>query len=286
MQTRTRISAVLAAVAALTVATAAQASFFVRPVLQYNGEFIDGYSGNDQTQASLTFNDGFQSFESHVDLADGTIKTYLEMNGPSTGFGIVTGVMGDRIRYTGANGMASNFSFAFDGQIDVNQFATYEGSTGTRTVLIQAHFAVYDASAGATYKNWALQDSNAPKALLVQYVPISFDYDAESFSEFVFNADLGGDLNLVSGNSYDVFAAFNLIAQPGANIGPITMNFLNTSTIGITAAEGGSFTSQSGAFLGFAATPGVPEPSQWAMLIIGFGVVGGMSRRKRSLVAA
>ena len=31
---------------------------------------------------------------------------------------------------------------------------------------------------------------------------------------------------------------------------------------------------------------GVPEPATWAMLIAGFGLVGGMARRRRTVVSA
>ena len=31
---------------------------------------------------------------------------------------------------------------------------------------------------------------------------------------------------------------------------------------------------------------GVPEPATWAMLIAGFGLVGGMVRRRRAVVSA
>jgi hypothetical protein len=60
------------------------------------------------------------------------------------------------------------------------------------------------------------------------------------------------------------------------------MNSLNTSRIGIDA-PGGNFTSQSGAFLGFDQTPAaVPEPASWAMMICGFGLMGGAVRRRAS----
>lgn len=283
-----RSFALATAFLSLTIGTAAQAAYFVRPVLQYNGETIDGLSLNDLTQASQSFNDGFQSFQANVNLADGTIKTYLEMNGPNTGFGGATGVLGDRIRYTGESGTAVQFSFDFDGVVEAAQ-ETLGGAPASsdRYIAIQAHFAVYESSAGATWDDWTLFGTNSDKALLINYLPLSFSYSDPSFNEYVFNTDLGGMLNLVNGRSYDVFAAFNLLVVPGSDPGPITMNFLNTGTIGIAAPTGACFTSQSGAFLGFEQTVGgVPEPSTWAFLILGFGAVGGMARRRRALVAA
>ncbi len=56
------------------------------------------------------------------------------------------------------------------------------------------------------------------------------------------------------------------------------MDSLNTSTIGFEA-PGGTFTSESGHFLGLAQTAAVPEPATWALLIAGFGMVGATLRR-------
>ena len=69
------------------------------------------------------------------------------------------------------------------------------------------------------------------------------------------------------------------------------------------AYAGGDFGIPAGAFVGFEdiagggdldyndhrfvfAFPGVPEPSTWAMLITGFGLVGAASRKRRIIVAA
>lgn len=289
MVRHSRCMALAMAVLTLTVATSAQASFFVRPVLQYDGELVDGLSLNDQTQASQTFSDGFRSFEAHVDLADGTIKTYLEMNGPGDVFGASTGIMGDRIRFTGETGTPVRFSFDFDGVVEAAQETLGEAdASASRYIAIEAHFAVYDPSAGATWDDWTIFGTNSDKALLVNFVPLTFNLSDPAFTEYVYNTDLGGMLDLVNGRSYDVFAAFNLIVVPGDDIGPIRMNFLNTGTIGIDAPDTASFTSQSGTFLGYAATPtgGVPEPSAWAMLIVGFGAIGAVARRRNAVVSA
>ena len=279
-----RFTAFAAAAAVTLIGTsAAQAAYFVRPVLQYDGEFIDGLDLNGATSGSLTFNDGFRALESHVDLADGTIKTFLEVNGPG-GFALATGVMGDRIRFLGDPATAVNFSFAFDGFIEWDQeFVGNEFDGQDRQVIIESYFAVYDAAVGATWDNWTVFGTLSDQALISQNIPLTFSGDDGFYSENVFNSDLGGSLNLVAGRDYDIFAAFNLIVSPGQNIGPITMNFLNTGTIGIDAPAN-SFTSQSGQFLGFAQTPGVPEPASWAMLIAGFGLVGAAARRHRDRV--
>lgn len=69
-----------------------------------------------------------------------------------------------------------------------------------------------------------------------------------------------------------------------------TIDFFNTAKLtGISVSQGGSLNSASGSLVdlgngryGYEAVlaGGVPEPSTWAMLILGFGIVGGALRRQ------
>jgi hypothetical protein len=60
-----------------------------------------------------------------------------------------------------------------------------------------------------------------------------------------------------------------------------TANYMNTSLIGLTLPSNVSFTSASGVFL---AGSSVPEPSSWAMVLIGgLGMMAGIVRRRRSV---
>ena len=70
-----------------------------------------------------------------------------------------------------------------------------------------------------------------------------------------------------------------------------TVDFFNTAKItGVTVSGDASLTSASGALTplpgggyGYpAAVPGVPEPATWAMMIMGFGAIGGAMRRRRA----
>jgi hypothetical protein len=278
----------LAAAISIGASSVARAEYFVRPVLQYNGELQDGLSLNNLTSRSATFNDGFTHLEAYVDLSGGTIKTFLEMNGPTDTFGGATGVMGDQIRYTGSGAEAVSFRYDFDSLISASQYFTgTPPEFDTRYIGIEAHFAVYEAGSGANWADWTVFGSHADEALYVDYERTEFGQEP-GFFDLSYASSLGADLFLTSGKSYDVFAAFNLIAIPGSMTGSITMNSLNTSTIGIDA-PGGSFTSQSGEFLGYAKTPGlsaVPEPVSWAMMVVGFGFVGSAVRRSRTLSMA
>lgn len=281
---RNIVTALLAACTAFAGATVAQAEYFVRPVLQYGGGQQDGLSLNDQTSNSASFNDGFTNLEAHVDLSAGTIKTFLQMNGPGDTFAGATGVMGDQIRYTGAGDEAVSFRYNFDSLISAEQYFTgTPPDFDSRYIGIQVHFAVYEAGSSANWADWTAFGTHADEALYVDYETIDFASEPGIFDRS-YAGSLGSDLFLTSGKSYEVYAAFNLLAIPGAMTGSITMNALNTSTISIDAPAG-SFTSQSGQFLGFDQTPGiaaVPEPATWAMIIVGFGFVGSVARRNRA----
>jgi hypothetical protein len=283
------IASSVALAVSLLSASAANAAFFIRPVLQYSGEFIDGYEPNGAKVGSQSFKDGFRSLYTQVNLREGTIKTFGSVTGPSSDFAIATGIFGERIRYTGPSDAPSTFQFNFDGSTYVDQVMLGEEPmfdpelVQPRFLGIDAYFAVYNAG-DANYLNWTVFGSNAPKALYNDRIEFSTDEGSEVF----FNETSNGfftELNLVSGNSYDVYVAFNILLSAGPLVGPATMDFSNTATIGIAAPQGGSFTSSSGEFLGFAQTPStgvVPEPASWAMLIAGFGLIGATLRRRRA----
>ncbi|QJU60914.1 PEPxxWA-CTERM sorting domain-containing protein [Sphingomonas sp. AP4-R1] len=64
------------------------------------------------------------------------------------------------------------------------------------------------------------------------------------------------------------------------------LDYTNTGSVSIGKVDGVSFTSDSGVFLQAAAAPSaVPEPASWALMIGGFGMVGGVMRRRRPSVS-
>lgn len=68
-----------------------------------------------------------------------------------------------------------------------------------------------------------------------------------------------------------------------------TCGFGNSGRVRLGATPAGlSWRSESGVFLsalGGGGTPGIPEPRSWALLIAGFGLVGGALRRRRAEAA-
>ena len=290
-----RISAMLMA-GAVTLLTAgtAQATYFVRPVLQYGpGEMVDGLSLNGLTSRSETFNDGATRLEAHVNMPTGEIKTYVSSAIPNSNFLIATAIYGDTIRYTGSSSEAVGFFVDFEGWINSNQYDLgAEYPYDSRYVGIDAYFAVYEAGTGATWDDWTIVGSNAGNAL---YNDRQFTSWNEYGLDFVenFNFTLGDYLTLETNKYYEVYVAFNLILNPGQYGGFIEMDSLNTATLSILPANTSDIGSVSGDLLGFQKAPpmptesgAVPEPATWAMLIAGFGLVGAVARRRRPIVAA
>jgi hypothetical protein len=279
------VASSVALAVSLVSASVAEAAYFIRPAYRYGAEFVDGYVPNGPTSGTQSFTDSTRSLTATVNLGDGTIKTFGQVTGPDDNFAVVTGILGERIRYTGPSDAPAIFTFDYEGTIEANQFFFGDDELlGSRLVGIEAYFAVYNAG-DATYLQWTTSSTNAFKALYNDTVFNTFDETTSDYFEYVSGSDFYTELNLVSGQSYDVYAAFNILLRAGPQIGPVTMDFSNTSTIGIQAPTGGSFTSSSGEFLGFAQTPGtgvVPEPASWAMLIAGFGLVGATMRRRRA----
>jgi hypothetical protein len=81
----------------------------------------------------------------------------------------------------------------------------------------------------------------------------------------------------------DITFGFHL--ETACRTGPTTCAFGNTSALGFAGLPNGvSFTSQSGVFLtGLTGPGGVPEPATWAMMIMGFGLVGSAMRRRSGI---
>lgn len=105
-----------------------------------------------------------------------------------------------------------------------------------------------------------------------------------------FDAVLSGD-RYTATVTYDLFGAnptLSVAAYLGVvAIGTAAADFGNTSSLHFVLPDHVTFSSSSGVFLkdAVSAPPSggnaVPEPTTWAMLILGFGVVGAASRRRK-----
>lgn len=103
------------------------------------------------------------------------------------------------------------------------------------------------------------------------------------------NPDGGGSTKVAvvsdAGNQTDVFN-FNTAGTTHANMGWVTQqfNFTATSTSALltfSSAQNNPF----GAAIDNVRDAAVPEPATWAMMLVGFGGLGAMLRRKRRQLA-
>lgn len=115
---------------------------------------------------------------------------------------------------------------------------------------------------------------------------------------FFYTAFSNASVTVYSGlnGTGSVLATLGLLSNynNGGCVGDPTGSFCHWDPIGVTfagTAMSANFGGAAGA-TGFdnitlgSATPGVPEPGSWVMLIAGFGLVGAAARRRRSFAAA
>jgi len=104
------------------------------------------------------------------------------------------------------------------------------------------------------------------------------------------NPDGGGSTKIAvvsdAGSQTDVFS-FDQAGNTHANMGWVTQQFNFTATntsaqLTFSSAQNNPF----GAAIDNVRVAGVPEPATWALMLLGFGGLGAMLRRRRSLAFA
>ena len=249
--------------------SAAQADYFIRPYIQFGSAgIIDGYEANGATSGSQSFT---SNLEANVDLADGTVRNYLSVDGTGT-FASVSGIFGDTLHFAGGAGTDVTLSFAYDGTIQSDQ-----AMADNLYAYVNVNFFVFDTSAGATYQDFTTHSG----ALLNKSSFTLFNPEVgESLDEFIANT-LSGTFTLGGSGSYDIFAGLSIAVANNDNGGNVTMDFLHTAALSVATQPGVEYSSDSGVFPGSVAPlPAVPEPASWAMMIAGLGWAGGLMRRR------
>ncbi|WP_246350272.1 PEPxxWA-CTERM sorting domain-containing protein [Sphingobium boeckii] len=275
MTNRTRnFTRVMMLVISMTFASAAHAGFFVRPYLTYGGEVIDGLEANGATEATQSFTSDLQTT---VDLSSGTVKSYLNLSGTGSN-GQATGIFGDSLTFYGGEGTTADFSFDFDGII--RSPASDPSLNSLQQIGVYANLFVFDSATGATYNNF----TSLGGALIAQSLFLDFSDPETALDEFV-SRTLSGSVAITGIQTLDVFASLSIFASLNDNPVNIEMDFMNTGTFGVDVAPGVAVTSESGVFLADTLTPPVPEPATWAMMIVGFGLVGSAMRRRQSAMS-
>ena len=144
------------------------------------------------------------------------------------------------------------------------------------------------SSGGGTFTGTQVQNSLMPymfygvagDAFTADTVGSSYDTGLsllfKGSSPIVATDVIGTDLTFIASND-DFFGLQSFLGGTFANTGYYAL------TVGGFGGDTGSYTLN---FQGGSALPGVPEPTTWALLILGFGAVGaGMRRRTTTRVA-
>ena len=176
---------------------------------------------------------------------------------------------------------------------DLLTFTIAGATAATRTNIsvsftLDGAFNVFDPRAAASVQSDTYFGSGFAQYVFNDYGASSFNYQRYGDRGWVSsqwtvnspgNATFTGVYTL-NGASDTVGVWHDLLAsaQAGAD-----SSFFHTSRFSLTLPENVTYSSASGTFLSGGLTAGVPEPATWAMLILGFGMIGsGMRRRNRA----
>ncbi len=194
----------------------------------------------------------------------------------------VPGAGGSRVIYDEATD-----TYTVDVRQGVNEISTIYTPTGSQTTT-NGVTGVF-----RTYANLPPNALTTRNNLRTNHAVL----DVDRLCPSLFNSCITGDypgtdltvsFTLAAGSSFTLLSslhAYDLYDEG-------TVDFFSTAKVtGVSVSDGGSLTSLSGALQALpeggygypAALASVPEPASWAMLIAGFGLVGGMMRWQRRM---
>ena len=135
----------------------------------------------------------------------------------------------------------------------------------------------YGRQSGNTLNNSSNVDINVALTAL-GYAGPQITYSNVPSGNILSNLNSGRVVNfpgLLNGTAFIGIHYGNGNGGPGNSTTFYRINAVNLDTIGLT------LNASSTATLFAVQTPAVPEPATWAMMIAGFGLVGGVMRRRR-----
>lgn len=122
--------------------------------------------------------------------------------------------------------------------------------------------------------NGSISFSNGGNLLTAQFMNAVFNYD-----------DTGGSASLIATDPFDTINySSDFLNLPAFNLRDFSLSFTGITppfSVGMNGLGAPFAANIAGSFAGSA----VPEPSTWAMLVLGFGLVGWSARRRTGMAA-
>jgi len=251
------------------------------------GTASTSWSDNGWTNGTITTSNASSVARGTASLADGTVKAFASNPTPNTGQGFVLSTISDIVTFNNTTGSAINLriGYSFDGQFTNGQNNNFDNAN--------VYLALNSPSSNITFANsgfgvggYGLSRGWADGFFDQQwfFAGNSSDFDITSFGNPVSGPFGGGISTLISIPVGQSSLGFTLSLDLTCRVSGSTCDFGNTSAFNFDPLPTGlSFTSASGTlFSGRNQQPvaGVPEPATWAMMLMGFGFVGGALRRR------
>lgn len=225
-----------------------------------------------------------------VSLSAGAIHLNVSPNDPNgtqSSSGSASGSIGDNVTFSNATGSAVSLTLSFSAH------GTFSGPNDGGRHQADAFLQFYSSRGPGAVK--LMTAASGPQSFTDYYVHYQYQGESGPYTAFTDNGG-GGHATLVdlsTASLLDATISAILYIPTGSSkidigarldtncTGSWTCNLSNTGILSFGSLPSGlSFTSDSGQFL----TPSVgavPEPSTWAMMILGFACVGLVTYRRK-----
>ncbi|MGI4881129.1 MAG: PEPxxWA-CTERM sorting domain-containing protein [Janthinobacterium lividum] len=251
-------------------------------------------TGSTATKAAIAagqtaYNSGAYAYAANSmvtdDLATASLHFFAQDNG-DPGYGVgssSSAAISDELHFTAAPGATASTVTAIGVTFTVGGTFHPNGSNDNSSGPTEAGDFNGTLTLGGRAANFSFANNSTTGFTTIgtfyQY-PLAFETGSWTHDAANTSATFTG-IYYFTGASID--AAVTLGVNFGCDNG-LTCDFSNT--LSFSLPTGVSYTSDSGVFLTAGATGAIPEPTSWALLVAGFGIVGLAARRRRIMVAA